>query len=99
MGLRQISAGLFLSMNLKKRFGNFLLLIGFTLLVLFFASDYLDQVNGWYLLFGILAFALGASLAWKGRTPPEPSQRFRTVRKLMGNQPDEDKKEKQDQNE
>ncbi len=77
-------------MNFKKRFGNFLMLIGFILLVLFIASDYLDQVNGWYLLFGVILFAFGVRLAWKGRTPPEPSQRFRTMKKLMGKQTGED---------
>jgi len=87
-------------MNLKKRFGNFFLIIGFTLLVLFFASDFLEEVNGWYLLFGVIFFSFGVSLAIKGRTPPEPSQRFRTVRKLMGKEQEEDEKKKEsgDQN-
>ena len=83
-------------MNLKKRFGNFFILIGSILLVLFFVSDYLDQVNVWYLLFGLIIFTLGVRLAWKGRTPPEPSQRFRTIKKFMGGR-DKDKKEKEDQ--
>jgi uncharacterized membrane protein YedE/YeeE len=83
-------------MNLKKRFGNLFILIGSILLVLFFISDYLDQVNGWYLLFGLIFFAFGVRLAWKGRTPPEPSRRFRMVKKIMGGQ-DKDKKEKEDQ--
>jgi hypothetical protein len=84
-------------MNLKKRFGNFFLMIGFSLLVLFFASDFLEEVNGWYLLFGVIFFSFGVSLAWKGRTPPEPSQRFRTARKLFGKQQEEEgeKKEKE----
>jgi hypothetical protein len=84
-------------MNLKKRFGNFFLMIGFGLLVLFFASDFLEEVNGWYLLFGVIFFSFGVSLAWKGRTPPEPSQRFRTARKLFGKQQEEEgeKKEKE----
>lgn len=83
-------------MNLKKRFGNLFILIGSVLLVLFFISDYLDQVNGWYLLFGLIFSAFGVRLAWKGRTPPEPSRRFRMVKKIMGGQ-DKDKKEKEDQ--
>ena len=82
-------------MNLNKRFGTFFLMIGFALLVLFFASDFLEEVNGWYLLFGLLFFAFGISLAWRGRTPPEPSQRFRTMRKLMGKD-EESSKEKND---
>jgi len=78
-------------MNLKKRFGTFFLIVGFFLLVLFFASDYIERVNLWYLLFGVIFTSMGVSLAWKGRTPPEPSQRFRTLKKLMGRQPPEDK--------
>ena len=72
-------------------------MIGFGLLVLFFASDFLEEVNGWYLLFGVIFFSFGVSLAWKGRTPPEPSQRFRTARKLFGKQQEEEgeKKEKE----
>ena len=83
-------------MELKKRFGNFFMLIGFILLVLFFISDYLDQVNLWYLLFGLILFVIGARLAWKGRTPPEPSQRFRTAKKIIGGL-DKDKNKKEDQ--
>ena len=82
-------------MSLMKRFGNFFMLVGFILLVLFFASDYLDQVNGWYLLFGLILFVFGVRLAWKGRTPPEPSQRFRTVKKIMGGR-DKGDKQKED---
>lgn len=86
-------------MNLKKRFGTFFLILGFFMLVLFFASDYIENVNAWYLLFGIIFCSIGVSLVWKGRTPPEPSQRFRTVRRVMGNQPDEDKQDEGDQKE
>lgn len=71
-------------MGMKKRFGTFLVIIGFFLLLLFLASDYLERANGWYLFYGVLLTAFGSSLVWKSRTPPQPSQRFRTVRKLFG---------------
>ncbi|HAY84055.1 MAG TPA: hypothetical protein DCY42_03760 [Chloroflexi bacterium] len=74
------------------------MIIGFFLLVLFFATDYLERVNGWYLLFGVIFTSIGVSLAWKGRTPPEPSQRFRTVRKLMGKGPEDSKEDQEEPN-
>jgi len=75
-------------MNIKKRLGNFLLTVGVVLLLLFFLSDYIQQVEGWYLLFGVIFFGVGVSLAWKGRSEPEPSRRFRLVRRIFGGKED-----------
>ena len=69
-------------MNLKKRFGNFFTSVGFVLIMLFFFSDYIRQVEGWYLLSGILFLGLGLMLVWRGREAPGPSERFRLLRSL-----------------
>ena len=82
---------------MKKRFGNFLLTVGVVLLFLFFISDYVDQVEGWYLLLGVIFFGLGISLAWQGRSEPEPSRRFRMLRRMMGQ--DVDREETQEDKE
>lgn len=60
------------------------MLIGFTLLVLFVMADVLEveNLNAWYLLFGVLFAAFGIYLFILGRKPPEDSGRFRAVRKL-----------------
>lgn len=70
--------------NFQKRFGNFMIMVGVVFIVFFFLSDYLGQVNGWYLLIGVLLVSLGASLAWKGRDEPKPSRRFRMLRRMSG---------------
>jgi cadmium resistance protein CadD (predicted permease) len=82
---------------MKKRLGNFLLTVGVVLLFLFFISDYVDQVEGWYLLLGVIFFGLGISLAWQGRSEPEPSRRFRMLRRMMGQ--DVDREEDQEDKE
>lgn len=82
-------------MNLKKRFGNFFTTVGGVLVVLFFISDYVKQVDGWYLLMGVIFLGLGISLALQGRGEPEPSGRFRMLRggKRRGKESDDDKEE------
>ena len=42
-----------------KRLGNFFIVIGVVFLTLFFISDYVEQVKGWYLLIGAAALGLG----------------------------------------
>ncbi len=83
-------------MNFKKRFGNFLLTVGIVLLALFFLSDYIQQVEGWYLLFGVIFFGIGVALAWQGRSAPEPSGRFRLMRRMFGGKPSKDDKDEED---
>lgn len=84
-----------INMNVKKRLGNFLLTVGVALLVLFFLSDYIEQVEGWYLLLGVIFFGLGFSLARQGRSAPEPTRRFRLLRRMMGKEVSEDKEDEE----
>jgi hypothetical protein len=81
-------------MNIRRRLGNFFLAVGIVLLALFFVSDYLEAAEGWYLFLGAGFFGYGIYLAVKGRKPSEPSQRFRTMRRMFGNSKNGDKKEK-----
>lgn len=71
-------------MGVKQRFGNFFLTIGIVLLALFFVSDYGQNANGWFLLFGLIFFSLGTYMALTGRAKPDRSGRFRTARRLFG---------------
>ena len=77
-------------MNLQKRFGNFLTTVGFVLVMLFFFSDYIRKVEGWYLLAGILFLGLGITLLRRGREDPGPSGRFRMLRSLGLKDKDDD---------
>jgi hypothetical protein len=84
-------------MNITKRLGTFFWIVGLALLVLFFASDYLEQPNGGYLLFGAVLFGLGIALSRRGRERHEPAQRFRLMRRMFGNSEPEEKKPEEDQ--
>ena len=76
-------------MSVKQRFGNFFLTLGIILLALFFISDYGQDVNGWFLLFGLISFGLGIYLIRAGRAKPNRSDRFRTARRLFGGKKDD----------
>jgi hypothetical protein len=84
-------------MELKNRFGTFFMLIGFTLLVLFIVADVLEVENlePWYLLFGVLFAGFGIYLNILGRKPREDSGRFRMIRKVASR----GKKKKEDDGE
>lgn len=83
-------------MNIQRRLGNFFLTLGIVLLALFFISDYLEAAEGWYLLLGAGSFGFGIYLILKVRKPSEPSQRFRTMRRMFGSSKNEDKKEEEE---
>jgi hypothetical protein len=71
-------------MGLKNRFGTFFMLIGFTLLVLFIVGDVMEveELEAWYLLFGVVFAGFGIYLTILGRKPREDSGRFRMIRKI-----------------
>ena len=71
-------------MNTVRRLGRFFIIIGIVFLALFFISDYIEQVEGWYLLIGVGSLGLGIWLASRNRGKSEPPRRFRLVRRLMG---------------
>lgn len=67
-------------MNINKRIGHYLNAVGATLIILFFLSDYAQQVEGWYLLIGAVFLAAGISFTKRGKKKPEPPSRFRMLR-------------------
>jgi hypothetical protein len=73
-------------MELKNRFGSFFIWVGVVLLLLFVAADIVEveELNGWYLVAGVASLAFGLYLSIMGRTPPEESTRFRTLRRIAG---------------
>ncbi len=81
-------------MDMEHRLGTFFWIMGLALLVLFFASDYLAQPNGWYLLGGAVMFGLGVYLSRQGREEHEPAERFRLMRRMFGSNDEEEKKPK-----
>jgi len=70
--------------QLKQRIGNFLILIGILLLILFFASNANETPNFLFLLGGVGSVFLGYQFAKRPRIEPSESKRFRTVRRIMG---------------
>lgn len=82
-------------MDITRRLGNFLITLGITFLLLFFLSDLVEQIQGWYLVLGVAALGLGGMIAWRSREDPEPSRKFRLMRRLMGRgEPAEDEDER-----
>ena len=68
---------------MKRRFGQFLLIIGLILLIVFFFHDEGQSPRPGLFLLGLAGTLFGLILIWRGRTPPEASERFRMVRKVM----------------
>lgn len=68
-----------------NRVGHFFLVIGLFILLLFFASDQSHNPQFGLFFVGLLLSAFGFFLAWRYRSQPEPSERFRALRKRSGN--------------
>jgi len=67
-----------------RRFGHFLLVIGLFFLLIFFASDQSNNPQFGMFFGGFLLSILGAFLAWRFRSPPNPVERFSLLRKITG---------------
>ncbi|HKJ26170.1 MAG TPA: hypothetical protein VJ965_00910 [Anaerolineales bacterium] len=70
--------------EINRRIGTFFAVVGFVMLVLFFASDVQDQPRLSLLLLGSLSFFGGVYLIRRNRPQPKKPQRFRMMRRLMG---------------
>jgi len=79
--------------QLKQRIGNFFILIGVLLLVFFFASNANDTPNFILLLAGFGSIALGLRMVRRPRNQPSQSKRFRTVRRIIGQNDYEDEED------
>jgi ABC-type transport system involved in cytochrome c biogenesis permease subunit len=82
-------------MDLSNRFGTVFIWVGLILLLLFVAADIVEVENldAWYLVFGVASTAFGIFLKNAGRKTPEESARFRTLRKLTGGRHNQDSDE------
>ena len=71
---------------MSGRIGTFFLFVGLVLLALFFASDLANAPRFNLFFLGLTAVVAGILLRRRGRTPPEPSGRFRLVRGIFKKQ-------------
>lgn len=72
-------------MTFRGRIGQFFFFMGFLGLVIFFATEQAGIPRYTYLCAGTLLFVLGVYMMWKYRSPPTPSERFSTLRRLQEN--------------
>ncbi|MGW8249694.1 MAG: hypothetical protein ACWGO1_03560 [Anaerolineales bacterium] len=73
-------------MTFRGRIGQFFFFMGFLGLIIFFATDQADMPRFTFLCAGVLLFVLGIYMMWKYRSPPTPSERFSTLRRLREGQ-------------
>lgn len=76
-------------MNFKKRLGVFLLLVGLLVLFVYFIGISVAKIPVVFFVFGSGCVLLGGLLLLRKRTPPAPSERFRTIRRLKHKQDEE----------
>jgi hypothetical protein len=83
---------------MSAQIGQYLLVIGLILLVIFFGTDQVDRPAYNYFCGGLIIIILGIYLYWRDRPPAKPSGRFRLLR--GSNRPDQEEAEnKSDQKE
>ncbi len=68
-------------MSLVRRLGNFFLLLGIALMLLFLASDLGQSPQYLLFIFGLLSIILGSYLRKKSPLPKAEDQYFRLFRK------------------
>jgi len=66
----------------KWNVGQFFLLSGILLLVLYFATSQVNSPIVYYFCFGVIFLLLGVYMMWIGRNPPIASDRFRSIRRM-----------------
>jgi hypothetical protein len=71
-----------IAMTLIGRIGQFIFFLGFLGLVIFIATDQAEMPKYAFLCVGVPMLFGGAYLMWTHRNPPEPSQRFSSLRKM-----------------
>ena len=69
-------------MTLIGRIGQFVFFLGFLGLVIFIATDQANMPRYAFLCVGVPLLIYGGYLMWTHRNPPEPSERFSTLRKM-----------------
>ena len=66
----------------KWNVGQFFLLCGILLLVLYYATSQVDSPIVYYFCFGVVFLLLGVYMMWIGRNPSIASDRFRSLRRM-----------------
>ena len=66
----------------KWNVGQFFVILGILLLVLYFATSQVDSPIVYYFCFGVILLLFGVYLMWIGRNPPVVSDRFRSLRRM-----------------
>jgi hypothetical protein len=67
-------------MTLRWQVGEFFVLLGVLLLIIFFITGQVDSPIYWYFCIGVPVLGLGIFFMWTGRNPVEASKRFRIMR-------------------
>lgn len=70
----------------KWQIGQFLIVVGVLALIIFYVNSLSHTPDLLFFCSGVLIVIGGGALMWSGRKPPEPSERFRTWRKLRQKQ-------------
>jgi len=76
---------------MSAQIGQFLIVIGLIVLVIFFGTDQVDQPAYNYFCGGLIIMLFGIYLYWHDRSPAKSSGRFRILR--GSNRPDQKKNE------
>ncbi len=69
-------------MSYTGRIGQFIFFLGFLGLVIFLATDQAGMPKYPLFCFGLVLIFFGVYVMWTHRNPPEPSDRFFTLRKI-----------------
>ncbi|MGD2156454.1 MAG: hypothetical protein PVG14_18670 [Anaerolineales bacterium] len=72
-------------MSILERIGQFFLLLGLMILIIFIVLDTSGDLSFQLVFFGVAAVVLGIILIRKGATPSPPSERFRLFRRRDSN--------------
>jgi hypothetical protein len=68
---------------MKRRVGVFLIIVGLIMLVVFFTIDQTERSLPGLFFSALACVLLGVFMTWHYREPPQPSERFRSVRKAF----------------
>ncbi len=69
--------------NIKKRVGNFITIIGFSMIALFFISDLSGSPNYYLLIAGIFGFWWGVKTIRKAYSAPQKANRYRLIKRTF----------------
>ena len=81
-------------MPYKWQVGQFFLVLGILLLILYFITNQAKSPTILYFCSGVLLLFLGIYLMWVGRNPPMDRERFRMLRQMSERRKKPKKEEK-----